>query len=282
MTYRSSQIRLTAGQMFWREAGSRSNPVLIFLHGSWHDSRQWLEMIEPLSQHYHCFALDLLGYGNSIAIDQPSSIDIEVDCLHEFIDALKLNSVYLIGHSLGAWIGISYTLKYPDLVRGVVAISPEGFSLNTWNKYNKLTQYILAKPWRLKLWLAVLKIIASLSDDAIPIEQIQRYWQFFQQFPTTCRMIFNRSKKVVTRELVTSNLAQFRSPLSILESDKSDATIIEQSQAYARTVRKSEYHLISDLNPSAPEELDRQIVQQIKLFITEVQMQIDREEVELW
>jgi pimeloyl-ACP methyl ester carboxylesterase len=275
MVYRSSRIKLSAGQVFWREAGNRQNPVLLFLHGSWHDGRQWEETIEPLSQYFHCFALDLLGYGNSTAIAPPTSIAIEVDCLAEFITVLKLSPVYLIGHSLGAWIAISYTLKSPNLVRGVVAISPEGFSLNNWQKYSKFTKYLLAYPWRLSLWLTILNMLASLSDGASRLEKMLTYWQFFQKFPTTGGLLFRRSTKVVSSELVASRLAELRPPLSILQDDLDPPIVIEQSKSYARSVRKSEYHSLSS-------QSQQQIVDKIKEFVDREQSKIDREEVELW
>jgi pimeloyl-ACP methyl ester carboxylesterase len=275
MVYRSSRIKLSAGQVFWREAGTRGNPVLLFLHGSWHDCSQWQEIMEPLSQHFHCFALDLLGYGNSVAIEPPTSIAIEVDCLEEFVTALQLSPVYPIGHSLGAWIAISYTLKYPDLVRGVVAISPEGFSLDHWRNHSKFTRSLLAYPWLLRLWLAGLKVLDSLSDGAKQLEKIQAYWQFFQKFPTTCTLLFGRSIKLVSSELVTHRLAGFRSPLLILQSDRDDHSVIAQSKSYAQSVRQSEYRQILDRSP-------QQIVMEVKNFVDRVQNKIDREEFELW
>jgi pimeloyl-ACP methyl ester carboxylesterase len=275
MVYRSSRIKLSAGQVFWREVGNRQNPVLIFLHGSWHDGSQWEQTIEPLSRDFHCFAIDLLGYGNSTALKPPTSIEIEVDCLEEFVSALKLSPVYLIGHSLGAWIAMSYSLKYPDRVRGVVTISPEGFSLGNWHKYSKLTQYLLAEPWRLSGWLTILKIFASLTDGASRLEKMRIHWQFFQKFPTTGKILFSRSTKVVSSELVADRLAEFRLPLSILQSDLDNPLTIEQSRAYARAVFKAEYHTLS-----TPDR--QQIIELIQQFVDRQQSKIDREEFELW
>jgi pimeloyl-ACP methyl ester carboxylesterase len=274
MVYRNSRIKLSAGQIFWREVGNRQNPVSIFLHGSWHDGSQWEETIEPLSRDFHCFAPDLLGYGNSTEIEPPNSIESEVDCLAEFLNTLKLSPVYLIGHSLGAWIAISYALKYPDRVRGVVMISPEGFSLNNWNKYSKLTKYLLADPWRLRGWLTILNILTALTDSA-RLEKMRVHWQFFQKFPTTGKILFSRSHKAVSSELVADRLAELRVPLSIFQSDRDNPLIIEQSRAYANAVSQAEYHALSSSDP-------QQIIDLIQQFIDRQQGKIDREEFELW
>jgi pimeloyl-ACP methyl ester carboxylesterase len=278
----NSRIKVSAGQIFWRETGDNHRPVAIFLHGSWDDSRQWQHIIELLGNNFHCLAIDLLGFGNSTAMTTPGSIAIEVDCLHEFVTALKLRRFYLVGHSLGAWVAVSYALKYPDPVQGVVAISPEGFSLANWQKYSKFTRWLLAHPRLFKLWLSGLDLVTSISDGADLLVKRQKYWSFFNNFPTTCKILFQQSSKDLQSELVANRLRQFRAPFLVLQSDLDSRYTIEQSQFYANAVRKSEYKSIGSLTPLSSAEALLQIVQEIKYFFNRVQLQIDREEVELW
>ena len=201
---------------------------------------------------------------------------MEVDCLHEFLTTLKLRPVYLIGHSLGAWIAVSYALKYPDLVQGVVAISPEGFSLTYWQQYSQPTKWLLTQPWLFKLWLSGLKVIASISDGAYPMVKHQSQWTLLDKFPTTYELFFKRSIESIDRELVAERLSQFRKSFLVLQSDTDDRLTIDQSQAYARAVWKSEYQSISN------QEADLQIALEIQRFIDRVQTKIDREEIDLW
>ncbi len=257
--------------MFWREAGDQNRSILIFLHGSWHDSSQWEEVMESLSEDFHCFALDLLGFGNSIPT-KPSdlSIAVEVDCLHEFLSTLNLDSVYLVGHSLGAWIAIDYTLKYPDIIRGVVAISPEGLSLANWQKYSKFTLWLLAHPRMFRWWSIGLKLLVSVSDGATHLEKMRDYWQFFSRFPTTCKLFFQRSNRVIRSELVGDRLSEFRKPLSILQSDTEDPAIAEQSQAYARSVRGAEYKWIQNGELNETTRSLHQTMKEIHQFVDRV------------
>jgi pimeloyl-ACP methyl ester carboxylesterase len=281
MVDRSSRIKLSAGEIFWHEAGDNRRPVLIFLHGSWHDRMQWDSAIDLLSQNFHCLALDLLGFGNSMALEAPNSIEMEVDCLQEFITALKLRQIYLIGHSLGAWIAVSYALKYPKLVKGVVTIAPEGYSIAHW-QYHLTTRWLLSQPLMFRLWLNSLKIMASIGDGVEPLTKSLAYWDFFKKFPTTCRLLFQRSDRDIRRELVTDKLSQFRLPLLILQSDRAQRQTIEQSQAYAQAVQTSEYKLIKESALTSPPESMQQMVVEIQEFLDRLQLQIDREGVELW
>jgi pimeloyl-ACP methyl ester carboxylesterase len=282
MVDRSSHIKISTGQVFWREAGDSENPVVIFLHGSWDDSNQWAKIVEPLSKNFHCFAIDLLGFGNSIAIETPSSIEIEVDALQEFITALKLRPAYLVGHSLGAWIAVSHTLKYPDLVQGVVAISPEGFSLMYWQQYSQFTKWLLMHPWLSRLWVGGLKVLASVSDGGYPMVKHQPQWVLLDKFPTTYRLFFERSIQSISAELVAERLSQFRKSFLVLQNETDNQLTIQQSQAYAKAVWKSEYQSIKNSESGSIEEADLQIVLEIQGFIDRVQTKIDREEIDLW
>jgi pimeloyl-ACP methyl ester carboxylesterase len=276
----NSRIKLSAGQVFWDEAGDARRPTIVFLHGSWHDRRQWQVVIEQTSRHFHCVAPDLLGFGNSIPNYPLTSIDMEVVYLHEFLSALKLHPVYFVGHSLGAWIATSYTLKYPELVRGVVAISPEGFSLGSWQKYSPLTKLLLAHPLLFKIWLKGLQATISISDGFHPLVRSQSYWKFMNKFPTTCQLLFQRSNNDLKQELVADRLSEFKPPLLVLQVAAEDKFTIEQAQAYADAVQNSQYKSIKDIEHISPES-ELQIAREIQSFIQRIQMKIDLEKIEL-
>jgi pimeloyl-ACP methyl ester carboxylesterase len=275
----NSRIKLSTGQIFWREAGDNRRPVLLFLHGSWHDRTQWDSAIEILSKNFHCLAIDLLGFGNSIALQTPKSIELEVDCVHEFVVALKLRQVYLIGHSLGAWIAMSYSLKYPRLVQGTIVIDPEGFALIN-RREDFVTKWLLSHPLLFKFWFNGLKVMTSISDAEL-LEKSQAYWSFFNKFPTTCHLFFQRSNREIRHELVADRLSQFKLPLLVLQSDRIDRATIAQSQSYANSACQSEYKLIGASASIAPSEFMRQIAQEIQIFIDRIQTQTERLEVEI-
>ena len=89
MLFRNSRRKLSQGLLFWREVGD-GIPV-VFLHGACSDSSEWVSTMELMSRDFHCFAPDLLGFGESEYPDIHHAIDLHVDCLVEFLQALKLN-----------------------------------------------------------------------------------------------------------------------------------------------------------------------------------------------
>jgi pimeloyl-ACP methyl ester carboxylesterase len=283
LIYRSSRIKLKPGQIFWREAGDTSNlPALVFLHGSWEDSRQWQDVMELLSQDFLCLAPDLLGFGDSVTQTTPTSIEIEVDCLAEFLASLKLRSVYLIGHSLGAWIATSYALKYPDAVRGVVVISPEGISLARWQKYNFFIKWLLQHPRGLKLWLLGLRAIDALADESPLLASTLRYWQNLQRFSTTSQLFLCRSTAKIKSELIEPKLPWLRMPVLVLQPDRDDPAVIADSQAFAQSARQAQYQWLKVELTDPDDHLAQQIAGEIDRFVDRVQSAIEREEGSLW
>jgi pimeloyl-ACP methyl ester carboxylesterase len=80
--------------------------------------------MQALSSQHRSFAFDLWGFGDSSKAPGMYSIDAYVEMLDQFIDQLGVaRPVYLIGHSLGAAVGVRYTMKHPENVEKLAAVS---------------------------------------------------------------------------------------------------------------------------------------------------------------
>jgi pimeloyl-ACP methyl ester carboxylesterase len=105
------------------EVVGRRGPPLIFLHswlGSW---RYWLPTMDSISDRYRSYALDFWGFGDSDRREPTCSIPEYVQMLHEFMDALGLGQVALVGHGLGGMVAIRAAIEYPERLSKVVAVT---------------------------------------------------------------------------------------------------------------------------------------------------------------
>lgn len=73
------------------------------------------------------YALDTLGWGLSDLLDD-YSFDVWIELLRGFCDELQLQTVDLIGMSLGSWIAQLFAWRYPERVRRVAAIASPGLN----------------------------------------------------------------------------------------------------------------------------------------------------------
>ena len=124
---RNGRLRLPQGQWFWKEDG-RGAPV-VFLHGMPGDSSQWDYVLDSVMERHlddlHCFVPDLLGCGESLSA-VGSSITIQRDALLAYLNALDLQQVWLVGTSVGAWVGCDLAIAHPHRVTGLVLLDPDG------------------------------------------------------------------------------------------------------------------------------------------------------------
>lgn len=119
----TARVTLPTGvSLHYQEAGLRSGPAVILLHG-FIDSHQVFEQIlPPLAERYHLYTPDQRGHGES---DKPECCYTQADYtadLQAFMQELDIPSATIIGHSMGAFIAHKFAVEHPDLVEGLVLV----------------------------------------------------------------------------------------------------------------------------------------------------------------
>lgn len=112
-----------AGVVSYREAGA--DPALVLLHGIGSGAASWVHQLEALSTRFRVIAWDAPGYGRSTALagTAPAAADY-AQALASFLDALRVDRLVLVGHSLGALIATRFAAAQPGRVRGLVLLNP--------------------------------------------------------------------------------------------------------------------------------------------------------------
>ncbi|AJS58577.1 alpha/beta fold hydrolase [Paenibacillus sp. IHBB 10380] len=115
------------GKTFVIEAGAKTGPPIILLHGSGMSSIMWLKDIEEYSKEYRVFAIDILGEpGKSEANRLLLEGDFHSEWLLDIFESLDIRRANIIGISLGGWIALKFAIDYPEMVEKLVLISPSG------------------------------------------------------------------------------------------------------------------------------------------------------------
>ncbi|QOV24193.1 alpha/beta fold hydrolase [Anabaenopsis elenkinii] len=264
---RNSRRKFTQGLLFWREAGE-GTPI-IFLHSAWNDSSQWISIVELLSDKFHCFAPDLLGFGESENPNVNYSVDLEVECIAEFIQALRLEKVYLIGYSLGAWIAASYALKYPDQVYGLVLLAPEGVAVGGKKRsYHKMRKLLKSRTILLKIFQF------SRRFNKFPVweKQVNKYFSWHQiqrmfECPAACQIFFERRDSEIEAELLDKRLHLIKAPVLILQGGLDLLDAVVKSQTYNTLLPQVELKIIPQAGNELPASCPEILVSYIENFI---------------
>jgi pimeloyl-ACP methyl ester carboxylesterase len=107
---------------------SGSGEPLLFVHGSLCDYRYWNGQAAALSKHFLCVSVSLSHYWpvDDQSIQGDFSWRAHVAQLAEFITAMNLGPVHLVGHSRGGCVAFHLACQYPHLVKSLTLADPGG------------------------------------------------------------------------------------------------------------------------------------------------------------
>src|SRR5919109_1950437 len=104
------------GTISYTEQGT--GPVALFVHGVLLNSHLWRYQLGHLSDIRRCIAVDLLAHGDTeIAPGQDVSVTANATMLREFLDALHIDQVDLVGNDSGGGIAQIFAARHPQRVR---------------------------------------------------------------------------------------------------------------------------------------------------------------------
>lgn len=137
---------MTSVPLAFTALGKPENPVLIILHGLLGSSRNWLGVGKILSDYFNVFLLDLRNHGSSPHSDSMSYPDM-VNDLCDWVDKHNIHSFYLLGHSLGGKIAMTYACRHPERLLGLIVedIAPKEYDLRYAAEFEAMNNLDLEK-----------------------------------------------------------------------------------------------------------------------------------------
>lgn len=116
MIRKTRSIQTASGRIGFTEAGQ--GPVALFVHGVLLNSHLWRHQLSELSDIRRCIAVDLLAHGDTeIAPAQDVSVTANARMLVQFLDALDIDTVDLVGNDSGGGIAQIFAAENPARVR---------------------------------------------------------------------------------------------------------------------------------------------------------------------
>lgn len=141
-TYRT--VSIDGLDIFYREAGSRSNPTILLLHGFPTSSHMFRNLIPALADRFHLVAPDYPGYGNS-SMPTVNEFDYTFDHLAEimekFIAAIDLKKYSLYVMDYGAPVGYRIAAKYPERVQALIVQNGNAYEEGLGEFWNPIKAY---------------------------------------------------------------------------------------------------------------------------------------------
>lgn len=115
---RQHTIETPSGKIGYVESGQ--GLVALFVHGVLLNSYLWRHQLAQLGDVRRCIAVDLLAHGNTeISPEQDVSVTANAHMLAQFLDALNIDQVDLVGNDSGGGICQIFAALYPQRIRSL-------------------------------------------------------------------------------------------------------------------------------------------------------------------
>lgn len=119
---RSVTLQANGLRLHIYDAGSRTAPALLLVHGLGDEADTWRHIISPLAEQWRVIAPDLPGFGRSDKPKRAYTMPFLCETLLALLDALQLSQATLIGHSLGGIIAHTLALTHHERVHKLVLV----------------------------------------------------------------------------------------------------------------------------------------------------------------
>jgi pimeloyl-ACP methyl ester carboxylesterase len=170
------ELTTANGVLRYHEAGSGS--PLLLLHGSGPGVTGWRNFrgnLAVFAEHFRCLILEFPGFGVSDDFGGHPMLTAQ-KALVTFVDALGLDTIDVIGNSMGGGIGVNFAIKHPGRIRRLVSIG--GIGRNVFSpgpgEGIKLLQEFTEEPTRQRLvdWLRSM----VYDQDLVTEQLIEERW----------------------------------------------------------------------------------------------------------
>ena len=114
------RVPLRGVELNVRTAGE--GPATLLLHGFTGSSATWDSHVAPFERRMKTIAVDLIGHGDSDTPADPENYRMEscIEHLLVILDELGLESVNLVGYSMGGRVALHLATAAPDRVRSMI------------------------------------------------------------------------------------------------------------------------------------------------------------------
>lgn len=250
-------------------------PTIVLLHGSKGDSTAWLPLMQQLQSQFRCVAIDLLGFGNSAKPEIRYDIAKEVAFVRAVVEALKIDSFILIGHSFGGWVAAAYAIAYPNAVSHLVLSAAAGIRDD---QFLERSQYLLPITWDTPIidWgIQLISPLATAFGQQATISEIMWLRQQLRTEPAIRSLILDRLRPEDAVDTVEQHIHQISIPTLVLAGEN-DTTIPRwHSETYAREIPNAHLLVIKGANHALPTLYTQEVAQAVLDFLSASSVTLD-------
>ena len=131
-------------KIFYREAGPKTAPTILLLHGFPTSSHMFRNLIPALADRYHVIAPDLPGFGFSETPDRkqfPFTFEHLANVIDTFTQTIGLKRYAIYIFDYGAPVGLRLALAHPERVTAIISQNGNAYEEGLSQGWNPIQKY---------------------------------------------------------------------------------------------------------------------------------------------
>ena len=105
----------------------KGDKCVVLLHGYLESLYVWDDFVPLLTPHMRVITVDIPGHGISEVKGEVHTMEYIADVLCGMLDALGIEKVTMVGHSMGGYVSLAFCSKYAQRLDGLVLLSSSPF-----------------------------------------------------------------------------------------------------------------------------------------------------------
>ncbi len=131
-------------KIFYREAGPKTAPTILLLHGFPTSSHMFRDLIPALADRYHVVAPDLPGFGFSDAPDRARfryTFENLAKVIDRFTQTIGLERYAIYVFDYGAPVGLRLALAHPERITAIISQNGNAYEEGLSQGWNPIQKY---------------------------------------------------------------------------------------------------------------------------------------------
>jgi pimeloyl-ACP methyl ester carboxylesterase len=244
MAIRKESVQVHDWPVHYEVAGE--GEPLVLVHGLSESTRLWYRNLPELAEHYRVYLIDLPGFGGMRRFHRQFDLKQSGLWLAAWMQALELEQINLVGHSMGGYVSMALAATHPERVKRLVLVDSIGIPFN-------LPVHRLVYP--------ALKAIAR----TIPSFWVCIGYDYLRAGP---RMVLNASRQIVALE-AAEVVAAVRVPTLVIWGENDDLVPLTLGRRLHASLAGARLHVLPGTNHFCMFEKPHEFNQVLLTFLQE-------------
>jgi pimeloyl-ACP methyl ester carboxylesterase len=144
MTTTYQRTKVDGLELFYREAGPKTAPAVLLLHGFPTSSHMFRNLIPALAVRYHVIAPDLPGFGFSESPDRKQfryTFENLAKVITKFTEKIGLQRYAIYVFNYGAPVGLRLALAHPQRITAIISQNGNAYEEGLSQGWNPIQKY---------------------------------------------------------------------------------------------------------------------------------------------